>query len=153
MTYFGPVSSLTLFWIVAVICFIVAEILTAGLTTVWFVGGAVVALIASALGAPIPVQIALFVIVSGVLLFTVRPIALRHFNPKRSATNVDAVIGKQGIVTAKIDNAAQCGAVKVDGMEWSARSLIHEQIVEEGQLVTVESVDGVKLIVRPEMSV
>ncbi|MBR0090767.1 MAG: NfeD family protein [Lachnospiraceae bacterium] len=150
MTYFGPVTTLTIFWAIAIIIFIVAEILTTALTTVWFIGGAVIALIANALGASIPVQIVLFVIVSGVLLFTVRPYALKHFNPKRSATNVDAVIGKQGIVTARIDNIQQTGAVKVEGMEWSARSAIHQQIIEEGQTVNVEAVDGVKLIVKPE---
>ena len=150
MTYFGPVNSLTVFWLVALIVLVVVEFMTTALTTIWFVGGALVALIAAALGASIPVQIVLFVIVSGVLLFTVRPYALKHFNPKRSATNVDAVIGKQGIVTARIDNIQQTGAVKVEGMEWSARSAIHQQIIEEGQTVNVEAVDGVKLIVKPE---
>ncbi|MBR5969223.1 MAG: NfeD family protein [Lachnospiraceae bacterium] len=150
MVYFGPVSTLTVFWIIAIIIFIVVEILTTALTTLWFIGGAVVALIASALGMSIPVQLVLFVLVSGVLLFTVRPYALKHFNPKRSPTNVDAVIGKQGLVTARIDNGHQTGKVEVDGMEWSARSAVHQQIIEEGQMVNVESVDGVKLIVKPE---
>ena len=150
MTYFGPVNSLTVFWLVALIVLVIVEFMTAALTTIWFVGGALAALIAAALGASIPVQIVLFVIVSGVLLFTVRPYALKHFNPKRSATNVDAVIGRQGIVTARIDNTNQTGAVKVEGMEWSARSAIHGQVIEEGQTVNVEAVDGVKLIVRPE---
>ena len=150
MTYFGPVNSLTVFWLVALIVLVVVEFMTTALTTIWFVGGALVALIAAALGASIPVQIVLFVIVSVVLLFTVRPYALKRFNPKRSATNVDAMIGKQGIVTAKIDNTNQTGAVKVDNMEWSARSAIHGQMIEEGQAVNVEAVDGVKLIVRPE---
>lgn len=150
MYYFGPISSLTLFWILLIIIFIVVEVMTTALTTIWFVGGAIVAAIASGLSAPIPLQIILFIVVSGALLLSIRPIAVRYFNPERNRTNVDAVLGKQGVVTERIDNGAQTGVVKVDGMDWSARSFIHQQTIDEGQTVVVRAVDGVKLIVAPE---
>ena len=150
MFYIGPISSLTLFWLILIIAFIVAELMTAGLATIWFAGGAVVAAILSAMEAPVYMQIILFIVVSAVLMAAIRPIAVKYFNPERTKTNVDAVIGKQGVVTARIDNAAQEGSVKVDGMTWSARALIHQQVIEEGALVSVRKVEGVKLIVEPE---
>lgn len=150
MFQIGPLSGMMLFWIVAIVVLIIAEVMTSALTTIWFVGGAIIAAILSAVSAPVYLQIIVFIIVSGALLALIRPYALKHFNPERTPTNVDAMIGKQGIVTEEINNAAQTGKVKVDGMDWSARALIHEQVIGKEKLVTVEKIDGVKLIVRPD---
>ena len=117
MFYFGPISSMTLFWILAIIALVVAEIMTTALTTVWFVGGAIVAAIAAALNAPVAVQIGLFIVISLGLLLAIRPIAMKYFNPERIRTNVDAILGQRGIVTERIDNDAGSGVVKVNGVE------------------------------------
>ena len=153
MFYFGPISSMTLFWIVAIILLIVAEFMTTALTTVWFVGGAIVAAIAAALYAPVAVQIVLFIVISLGLLLAIRPIAVKYFNPERIRTNVDAMLGTRGIVTERIDNDAGTGVVKVNGVEWTARSAVPQTVIEAEKHVVVQAVDGVKLIVFEDTSV
>ena len=150
MFYFGPISSMTMFWIIAIIALVVAEFMTTALTTIWFVGGAIVAAIAAALNAPVALQIVLFIAVSLGLLLAIRPIAIRYFNPERVRTNVDAILGKRGVVTETIENDAEKGVVKVGGLDWSARSLNASGPIEAGKTVTVHAVDGVKLIVAED---
>ncbi len=148
MFYFGPISNTTMLWLAATVLFGMIEAFTLGLTTVWFVIGAVFAAIFSAFGAGFYIQIIVFIIISLILLLQVRPIAIKHFNPERIRTNVDSILGKSGIVIAKIDNSNQVGSVKVDQMEWSARSLVDSKIIDVGQKVNVRSVEGNKLIVE-----
>ena len=148
MFYFGPVSSTTLLWVIAIILFIVVELNTMGLTMVWFVGGALVAAILSAMNASFPIQIIFFIAVSAVLMAFVRPIALKHFNPKRIRTNVDALLGKHCIVIERIDNAQDSGRVKLDGIEWTARSSVFMKPLEKDTQAVIRAVEGNKLIVE-----
>ena len=150
MFYFGPISSMTLLWIAVIIILVVAEFMTTALTTIWFVGGAIVAAVASALNAPVAVQIVLFIVVSLALLLAIRPIAVKYFNPERVRTNVDAILGKRGIVTEAIDNDLGRGTVKVDGLDWTARSMQPVMQIEKDKHVIVQAVDGVKLIVTED---
>lgn len=150
MFYFGPISSMTLLWIVVIIILVVAEFMTTALTTIWFVGGALLAAVASALNAPVAVQIVLFIVVSLALLLAIRPIAVKYFNPERVRTNVDAILGKRGIVTEAIDNDLGRGTVKVDGLDWTARSMQPVMQIEKDKHVIVQAVDGVKLIVTED---
>ena len=83
------------------------------------------------------------------LVFT-RPVAMRYFNVGRTKTNVDSMLGERGIVTGRIDNLHSCGQVTLKGMEWSARSQETEGTIEEGTVVIVKKIDGVKLIVVPD---
>ena len=135
-------------WLVLMVIFLVAEALTVSMVSLWFAAGAVVALLLSLLHLQVWVQVVLFFVVSGVLLACLRPLVRRHVAPKIVPTNVDAIVGTRGIVTAEIDNVCAAGQVKVNGMEWSARSTTGE-IVPEGALVRVERVEGVKLFVTP----
>ena len=95
---------MVMIWLVILVVMAVIEIITLGLTTVWFAGGALVAFIFSLFGAPVPLQITVFVIVSLVLLFLTRPIALKYFNNGRLKTNAEGLIGKCGIVLEDINN-------------------------------------------------
>ena len=83
------------------------------------------------------------------LVFT-RPVAVKYFNRDRVKTNVDSVIGRKGIVTGKIDNLQGCGQVTLNGQEWTARSLSEGQTIQEGSVVVIREVRGVKLIVELE---
>lgn len=142
----GPI----MLWLVLLIVFLVIEVATMGLTSIWFAGGAVVAAIAALLNAPIAVQIILFFLVSLVLLFFTRPIAVKYFNQDRIRTNVESLVGKQGIVTGEINNLQGKGQVTLNGQEWSARSVADDQIIPQGAIVSVLAINGVKLIVRKE---
>ena len=126
----------------------VIEICTMGLTTIWFAAGALVATVAAALGAPLFLQIALFLIVSVLVLVFTRPIAVKYFNQDREKTNVESVIGKKGIVTGAIDNLQACGQVTLNGLEWTARAAVDDQKIPEGSVVIVREIQGVKLIVK-----
>lgn len=134
-------------WLVILIALLLIEVATLGLTTIWFAGGALFALIAALLHLPLYVQIPLFLIVSFVLLFFTRPIAVRYFNGKRQKTNVEAMQGKRGIVTEEINNIEGQGHITVDGLEWTARSVDPDTVIPKGTIVTIQSIEGVKAIV------
>lgn len=137
-----------IFWLVLLILCIGIEVLTLGLTTIWFAGGALVAIFAALLYAPIFIQVILFFLVSILLLFFTRPIAVRYFNRDRVKTNVESMVGRQAIVTGEIDNLKATGQVTVSGQEWSARSIDDKVRIPAGAVVIVTAISGVKLIVR-----
>lgn len=141
--------NMTVVWLIILIVMMVIELATLGLTTIWFAGGSLVATIAAACSAPLWLQITLFFVVSVVLLWFTRPIALKYFNKGRIRTNVEAMIGRQGIVTGEINNIEGTGEVKIDGMEWTARTLMDGMILPVGTIVIVHAVNGVKVIVQP----
>ena len=135
-------------WIVILILAVVVEIITLGLSSIWFAGGALVALITAALGGPPWLQILLFVVISLVLLLFTRPIAVKYFNQDRVRTNAESIVGKQAIVLTEVDNLKGQGQVSVDGQEWSARSANDDQVLVEGSVVEIVAISGVKLICK-----
>lgn len=137
-----------LIWVVLLVAFVVIEVLTMGLTTLWFAGGALVAAVLAALNLPPYVQIAAFIVVSLVLIFFTRPIAVRYFNVDRVKTNAESIVGKKAIVTGTIDNLKATGQVTVNGMEWSARAVADDITIPEGAVVYIVAISGVKLIVE-----
>ena len=137
-------------WLALLFICIVIEFVTMGLTTVWFAGGALVSVIAAALGAKTWLQVVLFVVVSLALLFFTRPIAVKYFNKERFKSNVEGLIGKQAIVVGEISNLEGVGQVTVGGQEWSARSTDEDVRIPIGTVVIVKEVNGVKLIVEPK---
>lgn len=137
-------------WLVILIVSIAVEALTLGLTSIWFAGGALVALAASAFHAPVVLQVILFLVVSLLLLIFTRPIAVKYFNKERVKTNVESLVGRQAIVISEIDNLQGIGQVTVNGQEWSARSFEPDKSLEVGAVVNVVAIDGVKLIVKPD---
>lgn len=136
----------SVYWLIILAVLIFIEILTLGLTTIWFAGGALVAFIVSLFYDNLLVELIIFLVVSLVLLYFTRPLVLKYFNPKRTKTNYEGVVGKTGLVTIAIDNMNAVGQVIVDGQEWSARTLEGNSI-EEGAKVKIQGISGVKLIV------
>ena len=139
---------ITILWLGLLIAFLVVEASTVTLISLWFAGGALAALIAALLHAPLWLQIVVFFVVSAALLACLRPIVRKHFTPKLTKTNLDAVIGSEGYVIADIDNLSATGTVKLGAMEWTARSVTGEKI-STGTLVKVEKIEGVKAFVTP----
>ena len=97
-------SEMVTLWLVVLIVSIGVEVATLGLTSIWFAGGAAVAVIVAAFHGPVWLQILLFFAVSLLLLFFTRPIAVRYFNRDRVRTNVESMIGRQAIVTSECQN-------------------------------------------------
>lgn len=135
-------------WLIIFVIFVGIEASTLALTTIWFAGGALAAFLAAIAGASIKVQLVAFLIVSFILLIFTRPFAMRFINKGTVATNVDSLIGKKARVTAQINNELAQGAAVVNGLEWSARSADDDAVVEEGEIVLIKEVRGVKLIVE-----
>lgn len=142
-------ESAAFLWLVLLVAFLIAEAACPiHLVSIWFALGSLVALLCAALGAPVWLQITLFVVVSGVLLALLWPLARKFLNPQVTPTNVDSVIGSVGRVTADIDNVESHGQVKLGGMEWTARSTSGDPICA-GTEVRVDKVEGVKVFVTP----
>ena len=127
--------------------------MTTALTTIWFAGGAALAFVAALFGAPVPVQLLVFVVISFMLLFLTRPLAVRYINTSTVKTNVDSLIGKDARVTAEVNNAKETGTVSVQGQEWTARSEKEDAVYPEGTRVWIREIQGVKLIVSDEKAV
>ena len=138
--------SLAIIWLIVLVVCLVVEISTLGLTSIWFAGGALLALLIAMIGGPLWLQVLVFLVTSIVLLIFTRPIAAKYFNKNREKTNVNSKIGKQAIVTVAIDNLKGEGQIVTEGMEWTARSL-DSTIIEEGSVVTIEKIEGVKAVV------
>ena len=141
-------SEMLILWIVVLVAAIAMEAATMGLTTIWFAGGALIAMILELLGGGILLQVIGFLIVSLILLYFTRPIAVKYFNKGREKTNLDSVIGKTAVVTLPIHNLKETGQVVLDGKEWTARSNDASKQIEKDTLVKVISIKGVKLIVE-----
>jgi membrane protein implicated in regulation of membrane protease activity/transcriptional regulator with XRE-family HTH domain len=139
---------MTIVWTAASILFGVVEAVTAGLVCIWFVAGALVALVASLLGAPLWLQVTVFLTLSSSLLACLRPFVRKFIKPKVVATNVDSVIGSHGYVTEQIDNLSATGQVKLGGMVWSARST-NGQVIHKDAKIVVDKIEGVKVFVSP----
>lgn len=137
----------SIIWLVILILFGIGEAVTVGLTSIWFAVGALGALIVSGLGGDFLAQITAFIILSGVSMLLVRPIAQKILKPGYSATNADRVLGSVGVVTEAIDNTAGKGLVNLSGQIWSARSQDAVSI-PVGHKVRVLQIQGVKVLVE-----
>lgn len=135
-------------WLVAMVVLLIVEALVPGLVSIWFAIGALAALIAALLNAPLWLQMVWFLAVSVATLVLTRPLAQRYVNSRTQPTNADALIGKDCIVTEDIDNLAGSGAVKIGGKVWTARSEDENTHFAAGDVVTAVKIEGVKLIVR-----
>ena len=123
-------------WLAVFVVCIGLEAASMALTSIWFAGGALIACVLSIAGVNLYIQMAVFVVVSFLLLYSTRPLALRYINQKTVRTNVDALVGKKARVTAEIDNDE----------EWTARSADGSRIPKD-TMVQIQAVSGVKLIV------
>lgn len=141
-------NTAAILWLIAMVVFLAVEGATVTMVSLWFAVGSLAALIASLLGGQVWLQVLLFFLVSAALLAALRPVARKHFTPKLAKTNVDAIVGSQGYVTAHVDNLSAQGQVKLGAMVWTARSTSGEPI-EAGTLVRVDRIEGVKAFVSP----
>ena len=130
-------------WLAVFVLLIVIELATMGLTTIWFAGGAVAGFIASMLGANVVIQAVVFFVVSIVLLIFTRPFAVRYINSNKTKTN----IGQEALVLEEINNIRETGCARLEGKEWTARS-VDDSVIPADTVVIVERIEGVKLIVK-----
>ena len=135
-------------WFVLTVILLIAEAATVTVISLWFAAGALAAMVTALLGGAVWIQAVVFVLVSAAALTALRPLVRKHLTPKLIATNIDSIIGSVGIVTGAIDNLTATGQVKLNGMEWSARSTSGNTL-EVGTKVRVDKIEGVKVFVSP----
>lgn len=138
---------LQLIWSGLLVVFVIGEAVTVGLSSIWFAAGSLAALLCALLDGPLYLQIALFLAVSALCLLAFRPLADKYLNSRVEATNADRVIGREAVVTERIENLSGSGAVRVGGMIWSARSE-NDSPIPAGAQVRVLRIEGVKVYVE-----
>lgn len=142
-------NTMLIIWAALIIVFGVLEAATAQLVSIWFVIGAIAALVAALFDASLTVQIIVFIAVTILALVATRPIVKKFVHAKKQPTNADRVLNQTGIVIEEINNIKATGQVKVDGKVWSAKSA-DDSIIPVNEQITIKEISGVKLIVEKE---
>ena len=135
-----------IFWLAAMVVFLIMEASTVMLVSIWFSVGALGAIVVALTGGSLSLQVVVFLTVSILLLAGLRGYVRKHFTPRLIRTNVDSVIGATGVVTTPVNNIAALGRVEINGMEWAARSTTGSPL-GEGVRVKVDKIEGVKVFV------
>ena len=140
---------LAILWLGLTVIFLIVEAACPiHLVSLWFAAGSLAALGVWALGGALWLQITVFLAVSCALLAMLWPLTKKYLNPRLTATNIDSVIGSEGLVTVAVDNLTAAGQVKLGAMEWTARSTSGDPI-PVGTRVKVDRIEGVKVFVTP----
>lgn len=134
-------------WMGLLIFFGIVEAATVSLTSLWFVGGALIAMLVALFGGALWVQCVCFFAVSIGLLLCLRPLVRKYINPHKVVTNAESNIGKIVPVMEAIDNLHGKGAVRVSGVEWTAVS-VDGKPIEKDAPVRIVRVEGAKLCVE-----
>ncbi len=143
-------STQAIFWLVVMILFLVVEMITVSLVSIWFVGGSLAAFLVSFFSHEIWIQVLVFLGVSLGLLLLLRPLAAKFAVKQKDqlSSGAKALVGKRALVTEKIDNLHATGAVQVNGQFWSAKTPDDKIILEKDCVVVIREVDGVRLVVE-----
>ena len=135
-------------WLGLIVAFIAVEAATVNLMSIWFIGGSVAGLVCAILGAPTLLQFAVFILVSALLLALLRPLLKKYLRVKPSRTNADRLLGQEALVTEDIDNLRETGAIRINGVLWTAKSVDDTQI-SAGSRVLIDRIEGAKVYVKP----
>ena len=134
-------------WAIAFVVLTIVELSTYQLVSIWLALGSLVSLICAILGLGIVGQVIVFTVVSVILLIATRPFVNKVLKNRVVLTNAELDIGKVAIVIEKINNTTSSGRVKLNGVDWAARSS-DDSVIPSGTSVTVERIEGSKLIVK-----
>jgi len=145
---FAEMSPFVFVWLIMVIIFLCVEISTVTLTSIWFAAGALAAMLVAMFSENVIVQVIAFLIVAFGLLYATKPWAKKFIDTKKVSTNADRAIGEEVRVVERVSNLDQTGKAIVHGMEWTVRTEDDNISIEQGELVRVVRIAGVKLIVE-----
>lgn len=142
--------SYPMIWLILLIAFAIIEGITAGLVSIWFCAGSLVALFAAWMNCGLAVQIGLFTVISVLAMAVIRPLARKWIIPQAEKTNADRILDAEAVVTETIDNVQASGQIKVGGAIWTARAA-DGSVIPAGAMVRVERIEGVKAIVTARL--
>ena len=137
-------------WIVIMVLLLVVEALTMNLTTIWLAVGALASIFFTLAGAGGVMQFGVFVVVSAVMVFFTRPLVKKYVAGKYQKTNSDSLVGRTARIIEPVNNSLETGTAFLDGKEWTVRSEVDGEVFNEGDIVVVREIEGVKLIVARE---
>ena len=143
-------STEAIFWLIVMVLFLILEMITISLVSIWFVGGSLAAFLVSFVTDRMWIEVLVFLGVSLLLLLLLRPIA-RKVGVKQKdqiRSGAQALVGKRAFVTESIDNLHAKGAVQVNGQFWSAKSSDDDTTIKKDSVVVIKEVDGVRLVVE-----
>ncbi len=145
-------NGMTICWLLVAICAAAIEALTCDLVSIWFVPGALGALLLSLFVDGVWWQIGLFLVLSALMLVLMKTVFKKYLpqNAPKTKTNADALIGAHGVVTEEINNLAETGSVKIRALTWTARSVDDSLIIPANTIVTICEISGVKLLCKPQ---
>lgn len=135
-------------WLGLIVAFVAVEAATVNLVSIWFIGGAVAGLVSAILGAAVLLQAAVFLAVSAVLLALLRPVLKKYLRVKPTKLNADRLIGQEALVTEPINNLEETGAIRMNGVLWTAKS-VDDTPIPTGTRVRIERIEGAKVYVKP----
>ncbi len=136
-------------WLIIAVLSGVIEAITMGLTTIWFVFGALVAWVLYEFNAPFIAQLIAFIGVTAILLYFTKPLVKKYLQVGKTRTNADSLIGEMGTVTKDIDTIKAQGQLEIRGQIWSAKTR-DEELIPKDTVVEVLAIEGVKLVVKKE---
>lgn len=138
------------YWLIAAIVLVIVEICTAGFGVLCFALGAAFSALVSGLGGSFTWQILVFVVVSLLTFIFLRPVVVRFLDKKSKdvKTNAEAIIGRKGIVSERIDASQHTGRVAIDGDDWKAVSE-DGSVIEKGTDVEIIKLDSIIVTVKP----
>lgn len=144
----GNIDWFVVLWMVVVVVFLGVELATVTLTSIWFAAGGLIALFVAMLNGGFVFQMIAFLIGSFGMFFATKPWADKAINAKKVSTNADRAVGEEVRVLERISNLDQTGRVVVHGQDWMARTEDDNNIIEQGELVRILRISGVKVIVE-----
>ena len=144
----GTMNDWVFIWLAVIILTIIIEIITVGLTAIWLTGGVIAALVVCLLGGHWGLQLAVFFVVTFILIYFTRPWALKYIESRKTATNYEEVIGKTVRIIEDVDNVKETGKAIYNGMEWTARAKEDTETFSMDEQARVVGVQGVKLILE-----
>lgn len=148
LEFLAEMNPAVIVWLIAIIFFLGVELSTVTLTSIWFAAGALAAMLVAMFNGHIIVQVIAFLIVAFGLLYATKPWAKKFIDTKKESTNADRAIGECVRVIERISNLDQTGRVMYNGLDWTARTEDDTITIEQGELVRVLQIAGVKLIVE-----
>ena len=145
---FAEMNPAVFIWLIAVILFLGVELSTVTLTSIWFAAGALAAMLVAMFNGNMVIQIIAFLIVAFGCLYATKPWSKKFIDTKKISTNADRAIGETVRVLERVSNLDQTGRAIVHGLEWTVRTEDDNITIEQGELVRVVRITGVKLIVE-----
>lgn len=139
-------QNLSWFWLILAVVLTLIEVVTLGLTTIWFALGALVMIFLSFTPIPFAVQVLIWLLISSALLYFTRPYALKKLKVGKEKTNSESLIGKKALVISKITKFEK-GEIKINGIIWGAKTDTDEELEKDAECEIIR-IEGATAIVK-----